>query len=226
MEMTDQSIASRLRKARISAGHKTASEAANAIGVSVPTYLGHENGSRQIRQAPAERYARAFNVSLAWLLTGYGEMVDLEIRAPRMEREDIERAIHGHEIPEVDVAPDGSDLRPCGTSWGFPEDFARVVLGVPSEGLVAMACRGDWMGESIRPHERVFVDTRHTRPSPDGVYAIRGPMGGVEVRRLHSLRTKPGRIAILGDGKATPEEEVDADEVVVIGRVVCSLHLL
>jgi phage repressor protein C with HTH and peptisase S24 domain len=62
----------RLRFAREQAGYASASDAARAIGVEEPTYLGHENGSRGLSRAGA-RYARFFRVSLDWLIGGRGE---------------------------------------------------------------------------------------------------------------------------------------------------------
>ena len=62
----------RLQIARELAGYETATDAAKAMGVSLPTYMGHENGSRGFR-AKAERYAKFFRVSYEWLMTGAGE---------------------------------------------------------------------------------------------------------------------------------------------------------
>jgi len=62
----------RLRFAREQAGYGSASDAARAMGVEEPTYLGHENGSRGLSRA-GPRYARFFRVSLDWLLAGRGE---------------------------------------------------------------------------------------------------------------------------------------------------------
>lgn len=65
--------ASRLRKARIDAGFADGTEAANALGIPVPTYNSHENGTRGFRADSAARYARRFGVSAEWLLYGKGE---------------------------------------------------------------------------------------------------------------------------------------------------------
>src|ERR1041385_731612 len=62
----------RLRRAREHAGFMRASDAARAMGIEEPTYLGHENGSRGLSRA-AQRYAKFFRVSLDWLLAGRGE---------------------------------------------------------------------------------------------------------------------------------------------------------
>lgn len=62
----------RLAWAREDAGYETPTDAADALGVPRPTYLGHENGNRGFKQQSAEKYARRFAVDLAWLLTGKG----------------------------------------------------------------------------------------------------------------------------------------------------------
>lgn len=74
--------AARLRKAREAAGYESASDAARAIGIPAPTYIGHENGLRGFNSTSAEQYAYKFKVSLAWLLTGRGD--DLE--SPKLEK--------------------------------------------------------------------------------------------------------------------------------------------
>lgn len=60
----------RLKQARLDAGFRTATEAARILRVKVPTYLGHENGSRKFDTGYAKLYARHFKVSSGWLLTG------------------------------------------------------------------------------------------------------------------------------------------------------------
>jgi|SRR5579871_4212821 len=69
------SIAARLKEARRKAGFMTSSEAARAMGAELPTYLGHENGSRGLSRV-AMRYADFYKVRLDWLLTGKGPMND------------------------------------------------------------------------------------------------------------------------------------------------------
>lgn len=67
------STAERLKHARTDAGFETPTDAARAIGVPPPTYLGHENGTTGLRRAAAIRYSKFFGVSIDWLLTGAGE---------------------------------------------------------------------------------------------------------------------------------------------------------
>lgn len=49
---------------------KAATNAAEAFGWKVPTYLGHENGDRNPSRAKAKQYARAYKVPWEWILEG------------------------------------------------------------------------------------------------------------------------------------------------------------
>ena len=65
---------SRLAQARKAIGLATASDAARALGIAPPTYLAHENGTRQIRPDIAEFYAHKYKISTDWLLYARGAM--------------------------------------------------------------------------------------------------------------------------------------------------------
>jgi hypothetical protein len=58
----------RLRTARIAAGYATGTAAAEAFGWKPSTYLGHENGDRELSKAAARRYGTALKVDPAYLL--------------------------------------------------------------------------------------------------------------------------------------------------------------
>lgn len=70
--MAPMEMHERLAIARKLAGYETPTDAARALGVPEPTYLGHENGSRGLSRA-GPRYADFFHVSLDWLLNGKGQ---------------------------------------------------------------------------------------------------------------------------------------------------------
>src|SRR4051812_33010702 len=63
----------RLKAARLAAGYETAKSAADAMGLSVATYLQHENGTRGLPATRADRYARFLRTSPEWLLYGRGD---------------------------------------------------------------------------------------------------------------------------------------------------------
>jgi SOS-response transcriptional repressor LexA len=58
----------RLKDLRIAKGFATAADAARAYGWAVTTYQAHENGMRGLRRDAAERYAKAFNSSVTYVL--------------------------------------------------------------------------------------------------------------------------------------------------------------
>jgi phage repressor protein C with HTH and peptisase S24 domain len=61
-------MADRLREARVKAGFEHAADAARAFGWEIPAYRHHENGTRAFDVEAAKRYARAFRVNPGWLL--------------------------------------------------------------------------------------------------------------------------------------------------------------
>jgi transcriptional regulator with XRE-family HTH domain len=65
-----QGIAERLVQAREAAKYKTATEAAEAMGVHYGTYAGHENANRSISRAMLSRYAKFYGVKADFLLYG------------------------------------------------------------------------------------------------------------------------------------------------------------
>lgn len=70
--MRDMERSDRIRIARQKRGYKSASEAARRMSVPVGTYIGHENGSRGIRDEELQKYAQHFRVPLQWLAYGLG----------------------------------------------------------------------------------------------------------------------------------------------------------
>ncbi|EJF74805.1 hypothetical protein ME7_01399 [Bartonella birtlesii LL-WM9] len=75
-KITDQS--SRLMKARLTRGFKSAKAAATYFGWNYSSYIQHEQGIRGISRA-SKKYAIAFRVSEGWLLTGEGDGPTLSV---------------------------------------------------------------------------------------------------------------------------------------------------
>lgn len=74
---TNEIRSARLKAARVAAGFESAAAAAARFGWPYPTYAQHESGAGLGRSSA--RYARAFKVSEAWLLTGAGPGISPEI---------------------------------------------------------------------------------------------------------------------------------------------------
>lgn len=116
--MTDEQKpepAIRLEKARIARGFKSPKEAAKYFGWVYETYIQHEQGIRGLSRQ-SKKYADAFRVSEAWLLTGEGEGPDTSIKrtipvvgyvGAGAEVFSIDDHEKGAGMDEVDVPHDG-----------------------------------------------------------------------------------------------------------------------
>jgi transcriptional regulator with XRE-family HTH domain len=108
--------------------------------------------------------------------------------------------------------------------WLFPESFVGQELHASPENLLVLEVDGDSMAPTILSGERVVIDRKHKNPSPDGLYAIRDPLGTVVVRRLQILRaTNPPRVNIISDNHNHAKEEVSLSKLEIEGKVVCCL---
>lgn len=126
--------ARRLREARLHAGYESATAAAHAFGWSPSTYLGHENGSRGLKPAAAQKYARAFGVSWAWLLGAEDNALSdvLDALTP---------------IKVVGVI-DPESFRPAGfLPVGTPSEITVQVFGYRTADLEAYVAYGQSMDE-------------------------------------------------------------------------------
>lgn len=137
----------RLARARELAGYSEATEAARALGVKAPTYLGHENGSRGFK-ANAERYARFFKVNLEWLWAGRGPMGGRHRVAP-----EVGYIGAGAEIVPIDDHAMGAGL-----------EEVEIPPGVP-EGSVVVVVRGDSMYPRLKDGERLFYMKQERDPA-------------------------------------------------------------
>jgi hypothetical protein len=173
--MTD--MHERLRQAREAAGFEKASDAARALDVPVPTYLGHENGSRTFRPS-AEQYARRFGVSLEWLLTGRGHR----------ERRPIVASSEKPTVPIVGYVSAGLAH--------FFADQGEIDRVMAPEGsttdTVAVELRGESLGEFFDGWLAYYDDVR--RPvTPDliGQLCIVGlDDGRILIKKLHRSKTR------------------------------------
>jgi phage repressor protein C with HTH and peptisase S24 domain len=159
----------RLRHAREQAGFAHASDAARAMSIEEPTYLGHENGSRGLSRA-APRYARFFGVSLDWLIDGRAALApdgaagsaavtEPPLAAPPRNAELGGPARFGARIPAYGQAVGGRDGE-------FILNGNRIVdvLAPPSLQGVPDAYAVYVVGDSMEPRyfagEAVFVNPR------------------------------------------------------------------
>jgi phage repressor protein C with HTH and peptisase S24 domain len=249
-----KSMGDRLKDARQAAGYTSARGAATKHGWTVSTYSGHENGQNKYGDDEAKDYGRAYGVNAGWLLTGEGRRERLkgprslnevdgsfgpeteeavrsiqdQFQAQGAIREiDIRAGMGGGGYADQEVVRDGNYADPLKPEeWRFPISFMREELRAPASRVIVIETEGDSMFPTIAPGERVLVDTGHKIPTPDGIYAVRDRWGGMVIKRLQVLRRgDPPRVLILSDNPSHKEDEVGADEITVVGRVICALKV-
>lgn len=159
----------RLMQARRKAGFIRASDAAKALGVKEPTYMGHENGSRGFKKSSAEQYARRFGVSLEWLLTGRDSTA--KRGAPSVAGPD-EKVTH---VPLLDSVAAGK-LRTPSSQIPF-EDVPLLAFADLGRGeWFALKVEGDSM-DRLSPESSVIIVNRSERNLVAGkpyVFSVRG----------------------------------------------------
>jgi phage repressor protein C with HTH and peptisase S24 domain len=140
------SIHDRLKRARKDAGYDTAAAAVRTFGFNENTYGANERGTAPYGREAAVRYARAFRVSVEWLLTGKGAM-----RPNRKEVRVVGIVGAGAAILPVDEG--GFD--PVTPPYGVPDDaLAFVVRGdsqwpMYEDGTAVIAVRVDDVREVV-----------------------------------------------------------------------------
>lgn len=118
--------------------YRSASQAAEALGVPTPTYLAHENGSRDFDEQSGILYARRLGVSLSWLMLGVGPM-----KAPRTgptpegSDDTLVRVVAGREFdPDPEFDPDGDKAASSSEPYKPSLPNARPEIDVkPGAGL-------------------------------------------------------------------------------------------
>jgi len=187
------SPAHRLKKARAAAGYATPTDAARAMDMPPPTYLGHENGTTGLRRAAAIRYAKKFGISLDWLLTGSGTM------GPSRKVPVIGYIGAGAEVHPIDDHPKGRGV-----------DLVDAPHGIASD-CVAAIIRGDSMHPMKDGWLIFWAKTQDGVPEDClgklcAVQVKDGPMMVKEVRR----GAKKGRFTLIS-WNAPPRDDVQIE---------------
>ena len=242
-------------KKRIKA--RLAQRGQSARAVSIAAGLGPEAISNVLRER--SRYPRgdtlrdlavALECSIDWLITGQDT------------RTQTQGVPHAQTIPEIDVrggmggggesaiayVPDGTGglmetdaVRGC---WSLPDDYLRAHLRVDPRTTCIIEVQGDSMEPTLRPGDRVMIDTADRCPSPPGIFALWDGFGvvvkriellpnslslraehDVSLRAEHdvSLRAEhddPPTIQVQSDNPNHQPYARTAEEINIIGRVV------
>lgn len=241
MKKPKHPIGPRVAVLRVERGISQA-DLASAVDMTQQGIQSIEAGSVK-RPGKLREIARALRTTEDYLLTGRGSKeIDADDgRAISAEFATETRPTSG--IMEIDAyaglggggTADGRETRVDGEyadpvkeeAWKFPARFMREELQAPESRVLIIRTQGDSMSPTILSGDRVIIDTGHRIPSPDGIYAVRDRYGSIVVKRLQVLRKgDPPRVKIISDNPHHPEEEVGADEIGIVGRVLWSLKRL
>lgn len=106
--------------------------------------------------------------------------------------------------------------------WKLPPAIL-VTLGLAAQDIAIFPVQGDSMQPTLDEGDVVFIDTRHRRPSPDGLYAIIDEIGGMAIKRLE-ITSDPGAeetlVSVMSDNPRHKTKVWKADELYVVGRVL------
>lgn len=159
-EMKDRIRQARLDDKRFATG----TDAARALGWTVSSYLGYENGDRQPGKKMAGRIAEAYKVSLDWLLTGRQQTAVLEPEASSI-------AVMGYIGAGATIEPDFEQTPPDGlftVELPFAIPDAMIGFEVRGDSMMPRYDEGDvivvWK-EQRRPIEAFFGEEAAVRTS-------------------------------------------------------------
>jgi len=129
-------------------------------------------------------------------------------------------------VPELDVqvAAGGGvviDREYASAFWPMPQSYVRHFLGVGNPAsLIMVEVQGDSMVPTLRPGDRVLVDTGRRIPSPPGVFVVWDGLGTVIKRLEHVHGSAPPTYRIISENPQHVAYERTAEESTVVGRVV------
>lgn len=215
-----KSAGERLRWARENAGYKTGEEAAQALSFKSVTYRSYENDQAGFSRH-ATKFARAFNVPIGWLLDGgsldlnteNGEALSsgsaLSINVEFVKMVDIAQFVGGG--TETTAAPDVSSVP------FTPQLLLEYAKGTTDQLRVTKG-HGDSMEPTLRREDHLMIDTSQVSVfMQDEIWALTHAGAGM-IRRLRKLPRE--KVAIISDNPSVSDYEVDAAEIVVVGKVV------
>lgn len=113
--------------------------------------------------------------------------------------------------------------------WRVPPVILASMGNVKPTDITFVPCQGDSMAPTLLEGDVVVVDTRHRWPSPDGLYALTDPFGGIIVKRLHV--TDEGSdgervVMVVSDNAKHETRRATVDDLHIVGRVLRKFGLV
>lgn len=222
-ELDGMEIHERLKEAR-ERMFETAAEAASAMGVNYQTYAAHENGSRGLRRDAALKYAKFFNVSLEFLLTG---RKSTNVRPDVMSRN--APIVDGEGMPVRGFVRAGIWQE----SYAPENELASLPISAdarfPKHLQFALEIKGDSINRRARDGEFAVCVEWHGPVQPSEVVVVERRRAGLfeaTIKVVEALDAETMRLAPDSDNPAHKPIVVrksdmrDGEEIAIVGKVL------
>lgn len=224
----------RLAWARERAGFSDKAEFAKAVGINPVTYRAYESGQNGFAKLAAQ-FGKKLGVTAEWLIEG-GSAPDRAADATktiflRSEASPSEQSptlsIDVGEVVEISRLDLSLPMGPGATVDDFVESeplkfdlgYVRSFTRTPPHRLRLAGGAGDSMFPTLVPNDLVWIDTTQNQLlHADRIYAA-SINGGAAIKRLRPV-AGGRRVLVISDNKTVDPYEVDAEEVVIWGRVI------
>lgn len=205
-------------------------EFAREIDVSYRTLQNYTGGVSPPKMQFYERVCERFGVSADWLLFGFAPKYSQKSKPHEKIASPKETTERGKlvEIPRFKVeasAGHGSAVTTEDESgyYGFKREWLER-RGLSQENLSVISVAGDSMEPDLFDRDLVLIDHASTNLNESHIYAVRFS-DALYVKRVQ--RQPGGRVLLISKNKDYPPIEISdpvADGIVVVGRIVASMH--
>ena len=216
----------RLKQARVAAGFGSASEFAKQHDFPEVTYRAHESGSRNFKPGTARAYAKALGCAWQFLLFGGSALPEEQMSVPQApkpkEPEGISRDFSFIQAYDLAASAGAGRLvidEETSRYLAFRDDFlSSVSSGKPSD-LAVISVSGDSMEPTLHNGDNILIDRTIQKPIDDGIYVLRFD-DCLLVKRI-AIDPVRRKLTVASDNSLYPPiQDVDPDQVAVVGRVV------
>jgi len=175
------------------------------------------------------KLAATLKCRLEWLIAGVGPVgeegvgADFAVPIQPIGPQDLEGETYAR-IPRFDLALSaghgalvGPECEPEGYAV-FERQWLRAVTSAAPDRLKMVRVAGDSMEPTLRDGDWLLIDISQNRPAREGIYALQAD-GTAWVKRL-SVNLRDRAVKVISDNPLYPPQDLPADQVKVIGRVV------
>lgn len=189
-------------------------DVAELLDISKSAVTGILNGSRQLKAQELQTLEAYFNKKRDSKAESGVELRELDVRA----------GAGGGGVPVDAWEPDGKGgmvaVDAVRDHWTLPSHFVRNILRSSPQATAIIEVLGDSMEPTMRPGDRVFIDTQHRTPSPPGIFAVWDGFG-IVVKRIELVpMSEPPEVRLISDNKNHAAYTASLADAKIIGRVI------